>query len=231
MENTYTTFEDITSLSTFQITRRHSLYNTWEAEKLYNKINTYQLATFFVGLIPISSIWFYAYNFTQSGDIIAIWIVFLCMIILWFYLMFSVSAFRMVEFYMDKVSAIRDYIGYSEIEEIQKIATLLRRAAYSIFSCRNTVFLNAIDKFFLHGEIRKYLEESEALIHSIQEGIAHNILVYIEQNKQTLVLAKSDIEVDISWNTQLAKVVDLQKLRLDNQIKQFEELQKLLVKI
>lgn len=53
----------------------------------------------------------------------------------------------------------------------------------------------------------------------------------VTKQKQTLEQAKSEVEKNIQWTGELAQVSDLQKARLDRQIEQFEELQRILVKV
>ncbi len=53
----------------------------------------------------------------------------------------------------------------------------------------------------------------------------------IEQQKQILESAKSEVEKNIKWTIELDSISDLQQVRIDRQIEQFEELQKILIKV
>lgn len=75
-----------------------------------------------------------------------------------------------------------------------------------------------------------YKMEFEYLIAILIDLRSDLNLRLIEQQK-TLEQAKSEVEKNIKWTTELNQVSELQRTRLDKQIEQFEELQKVLVKV
>lgn len=58
-----------------------------------------------------------------------------------------------------------------------------------------------------------------------------DLSIRLAEQKSTLKSAKSEVEKNITWTTELNQVSELQRTRLDRQIEQFEELQRVLVKV
>lgn len=58
-----------------------------------------------------------------------------------------------------------------------------------------------------------------------------NLSIRLTEQQQTLESAKSEVEKNIVWSTELNQVSELQQARLDRQIEQFKELQRALVKV
>ena len=58
-----------------------------------------------------------------------------------------------------------------------------------------------------------------------------DLSIRLAEQQSTLESAKSEVEKNITWTTELNQVSELQRARLDRQIEQFEELQRVLVKI
>ncbi len=65
----------------------------------------------------------------------------------------------------------------------------------------------------------------------VQENISSDLISRIEKIKHSLQSAKSEVSKNIQWTTELDHVSELQKVRLNKQIEQFEALQKVLVKV
>lgn len=65
----------------------------------------------------------------------------------------------------------------------------------------------------------------------ILTDLRSDLSLRLTEQQQFLESAKSEVEKNIQWTTELEKVSELQKLRLDKQIEQFEELQRVLVKV
>ncbi len=66
---------------------------------------------------------------------------------------------------------------------------------------------------------------------SIIRNLINDLILNTEKQQQSLESAKSEVEKNIAWTTELEQVSELQRARLDKQIEQFEELQKVLVKV
>ncbi len=65
----------------------------------------------------------------------------------------------------------------------------------------------------------------------ILEDLRSDLSIRLTEQQQSLESAKSEVEKNIQWTTELESVSELQRARLDRQIEQFEELQKVLVKV
>ena len=62
-------------------------------------------------------------------------------------------------------------------------------------------------------------------------NLRSDLQLRLEEQQKTLEQTKSEVEKNIHWTTELEQVSELQRARLDRQIEQFEELQKVLVKV
>ncbi len=74
-------------------------------------------------------------------------------------------------------------------------------------------------------------ESDKSVIITIITDVITDLQLRLEEQQKTLEQAKSEVEKNITWTTELNQVSELQKARLDRQIEQFEELQKILVKV
>jgi hypothetical protein len=58
-----------------------------------------------------------------------------------------------------------------------------------------------------------------------------DLSIRLAEQQSLLESAKWEVEKNIQWTSELNQVSELQKIRLDKQIEQFEELQRVLVKV
>ena len=65
------------------------------------------------------------------------------------------------------------------------------------------------------------------MIHQLKSQLIQNIL----EQRQILESAKTEVEKNITGTPELLAVSEAQQVRLDRQIEQFEELQRVLVKV
>ncbi len=77
---------------------------------------------------------------------------------------------------------------------------------------------------------KMYAEEC-FLILEILTDLRSDLTIRLAEQQKTLEWAKIEVSENIKWTTELTQVSELQKARLDKQIEQFEELQKVLVKV
>ncbi len=80
----------------------------------------------------------------------------------------------------------------------------------------------------IHKEIVKIIWDK--IVPSLRD-LRTDLRIQIDSTKSILKWAVSEISENIHWTTELNAVSELQKSRLDRQIEQFEELQKVLVKV
>ena len=77
--------------------------------------------------------------------------------------------------------------------------------------------------FLQKTEIKYFIE--------ILTDLRSDLSIRLIEQQQALKSAKSEVEKNIIWITELNQVSELQRARLDKQIEQFEELQRVLVKV
>ncbi len=65
----------------------------------------------------------------------------------------------------------------------------------------------------------------------ILTNLRSDLQLRLIEQQQTLEQAKSSLSTHVHWSDELGRVSELQRARLDKQIEQFEELQRVLVKI
>lgn len=78
--------------------------------------------------------------------------------------------------------------------------------------------------------IRTMIMKEAIFVQLILTDLRSDLAIRLSEQQKTLEQAKSEVEQTIKWSTELEQVSELQQARLDRQIEQFEELQKVLVK-
>ncbi len=79
--------------------------------------------------------------------------------------------------------------------------------------------------------IHKFYKYEFDFMFEILTDLRSDLSIRLAEQKKNLESAKSEVEKNIVWTTELNQVSGLQRARLDRQIEQFEELQKVLVKV
>ena len=127
------------------------------------------------------------------------------------------------------------YALQESIEKIEDITTIqekmheIWKTIKKILILRKVLSWITTKKSFI--EINNYFKTEIGVFLSSMINLRSDLLTRIEEQKQTLTWAKADVEDHISGTTALEQVSELQRARLDEQIHQFEELQRVLVKI
>lgn len=75
-----------------------------------------------------------------------------------------------------------------------------------------------------------YINES-FIIYELLRDLQSDLQLRLAEQQQELESAKSEVKKNIVWTTELNQISELQRARLDRQIEQFEELQRVLVKV
>ena len=73
-------------------------------------------------------------------------------------------------------------------------------------------------------------ENDQAVIMAVIQDMISDLQLRLEEQQKTLEQAKSEVEQNIHGTSELNQVSELQRARLDQQIEQFKELQRVLVK-
>lgn len=135
---------------------------------------------------------------------------------------------------------IRELIKASRIFEVSKniidpVDGILKNTQY-IHKLISTI--RNINRFMLFfGEKQIIIQINEFLRSDIQsllkflDNLRSDLQIRLTEQQNILESAKSDVSKNIHWTSELDHVSELQKIRLDRQIEQFEELQRVLVKI
>ena len=109
-----------------------------------------------------------------------------------------------------------------QINEIKLTINKWRNLKYIIwFACNSSA--NQIYQTFLQSEV--------LFLISILTDLRSDLSIRLAEQEQILESAKSEVEKNIQWTTELNKVSELQRARLDRQIEQFEELQRVLIRV
>ena len=99
----------------------------------------------------------------------------------------------------------------------------------------NTELLQIQNRIRSSWQYRKKYEdmipETYKWLKAILTDLRSDLSIRLSEQQSTLESAKSEVEKNITWTTELESVSELQRARLDRQIEQFEELQRVLVKV
>ena len=211
------------------------IHNTLQKERqqLYAGNNKFLSKSFKIFLIlwTISCIFLIISSITPESSSIQKELYFL-----WFMLgiissifLISWTYYKLRKLYIMQCQEIYKYlINYPHqdtwIEIIEKLSLLIMRTSNIIFLIKRLdLFFGAWTYGTLNLQIAFLLE---------QLLIARtNLSIRLAEQQQTLESAKSEVEKNIIWTTELNKVSELQWARLDKQIEQFEELQRVLMKV
>ena len=80
-------------------------------------------------------------------------------------------------------------------------------------------------------KLTELVDSIVGLLSEILIDIQSDLSYRISEQKSTLEKAKSEVSQHVQWTTELNEISELQQSRLDRQIEQFEELQRVLVRV
>lgn len=117
------------------------------------------------------------------------------------------------------INNIDEILNFIEViwEIIQKINK--RKQLFEIF-CNQHAF------WIYNNLIRSEIEFASKILDNLRSDLS----IRITEQQNILESTKYKIEKNITWTTELKLVSELQQARLDKQIEQFEELQRILIK-
>ncbi len=111
------------------------------------------------------------------------------------------------------------------LNSIESLRLIMRR-----FSIMRKLFWYLLTKT-TNNALNIYSETVHINALNILYDLRNDLTLRIDSKKNILESAKSEVSKNIQWTTELDQVSELQKGRLDRQIEQFEELQRVLVKV
>ncbi len=134
--------------------------------------------------------------------------------------------------YLTESMEVFQYDAYWEIYEIADILNFAERAKKIIQRVR---FIKRFGIFWSKKYNWNYLDTSilhiERDILALLNHFKNEFIHEVKEKHEVLTYAKWELTKHLGWSSELSKVSELQKIRLDRQIEQFEELQRVLVKV
>ncbi len=101
------------------------------------------------------------------------------------------------------------------------VNTILAWEAWITIERKKQLLLSLIEKI-------KIMETE--VVKNILKDLRSDLSIRLAEQSRLIQLAKSELEKRLHWSPEITDVSEIQKVRLDRQIEQFEELQKVLVK-
>lgn len=121
---------------------------------------------------------------------------------------------------------------YSDIEKTQDIDEILSKVSKIFLLQKRLLWIFNILKTINSRSLSMYskiIKESSKWILYILSDLSSDLSIKITQQQTLVKKAKSDVEKNLSWTPELLQVSEAQKIRLDRQTEQFENLQKSLI--
>lgn len=133
--------------------------------------------------------------------------------------------------------------------ESEKVLTLIKKGEWNIWSIneilnnielirrilKKFLFMKQLLWFFLtrhtNYALNIYVETTYIEILTLLTDLQNDLKLRMDERQKILESAKSEVMKNIQWTTELNKVSELQRTRLDRQIEQFEALQRVLMKV
>lgn len=178
---------------------------------------------FYVLIIIASFIW-------EPGILLLIWYIIIMGIIKTILL----RCLSKIEYLNTELFRSRNSIdGFSMIEE--KFTIVYNIIKVTIIY--NKVLQGSVIKIWKHIQIntgdlfQDFFYKECSFIYTILKDLHSDLSIRLAKQQKVLESAKWEVEKNIKWTTDLNQVSELQKARLDKQIEQFEELQRVLVKV
>lgn len=115
------------------------------------------------------------------------------------------------------------------IEEIIQHLEWIYQTIKTISYFRSAVWLLGGNESY--NNIYKRLGKKNQILLKFINNLRSDLSIRLTEHQQSLESAKLEVESNIQWTTELKQASELQRTRLDKQIEQFEELQRVLVKV
>lgn len=228
--------ENACDINTYSQETNQLFYQFQDLDSERLKINNIKIGTPVKLIFIIPFLVAFLISFWMFGLLIK-WNVLIYFLVFGFSILYGFSLHIFTLFYKNTTSSIlqdnkmiQEKLWWSiDIHEIILLVDSIYLSSTKIMR-REIIF-----KYFCHAiayNIFINLRNSQILfILNVLKSIKENISLQIETQQVYLKETKSEVEKNLSWTPELLKVSEAQKLRLDRQIEQFEELQKRLVKI
>lgn len=211
MEKEKQSFDELYALVVHQI-QLQGWYLQWEKKDAI-------WFTIFMWMLLITFLWIMSWDFVLA--IWFIWPIFL-FIILMSFIWFESEKIRYYKWIQELYSLTK--WTDKKVEDYNEIITILKKL--------RKILTKKWNMFIWMGLLELEIRENQYnYFKMVQENISSDLISRIEKIKHSLQSAKSEVSKNIQWTTELDHVSELQKVRLNKQIEQFEALQKVLVKV
>jgi len=141
------------------------------------------------------------------------------------YFSISFSARLWEELFRFQRIKIKDVDFYEISEKLEELLQYIKESQWKLRIIR--ILWDTKTKMLTKETTQICLLEIYRIIIELKNHLINELV----NQQTTLESAKSEVEKNIKWTTELNQVSELQRTRLDRQIEQFEELQRVLVKV
>ncbi len=120
----------------------------------------------------------------------------------------------------------------NKIDDIDSISSKIEQISYLFQDLiYNSHFTSLLYSRITSKEQLQLINDELLLLIDYLTDLRSDLKIRLIEHQKTLKNAEIEVETNIHWTTELNQVSELQKARLDRQIEQFEELQRVLIKI
>ncbi len=197
----------------------------WEINKL--ALNTIAISSLVLPMLLIAVMWPWD-DSTLAGYL---WLFFIFFTII----SFSVLSLEQKVSYIDKKNIAllefqKSISNWGSIQEIQIILETIQNLTEVLSSYKKSLLIK-FSNFILRGKINRNITQYSKTFIPIFEEIKQILLIDINKQKTILNTAKSSLAIQFNWDTEFDQIWDIQQVRLENKIEQFEEIKKKLIEI
>ena len=228
------------------------------ASRIYESIQG--ILTILLGL-PIMSFWVYQFLLNYQtliidsiGALSIAWLLWFIFWIIWFIFIMWVAPFivysvirkivvvltniailpfrKLITKLQCKLTELSNSIE-KNIHEAQDITEILTKIwdIQELINVIRVIKQTSILSKRIHYQSQVTLYSTTKWLIKILLDLRSDLCLRLTEQRQILEWAKSEVEKNLRWTSELEQVSELQKSRLDRQIEQFEELQRVLVKV
>lgn len=119
--------------------------------------------------------------------------------------------------------------GNTDIQDILDHLKIIETITWRIITSQRSIYIRILDRCMTSPLSDDLSSRLYRLLHTLR-SLQKDLLMKIDTQKKVIVQAQDGLS-ELQWNTSLIDDSKLQQARLDKQIEQFEELQKVLVKM
>ena len=173
----------------------------------------------------------------EIGDFSMLIILWLPLVWIWFFLLYrKINTFiwNIIRRFFKKIlnelfSLNEEKITIDSIEDILMKTNKIHKIFWTLHLRKN--LLKIVWRYQTKELFINYCNIIAKYLIIVLTDLRSDLSICFKEQQQSLESAKSEVEKNIHWTAELNQVSELQRARLDKQIEQFEELQRVLVKV